>query len=256
MDLRRCFKYNGYMEIRSADNQNVRKWEKLRQKKYRDEYGLFIVQERHLISEALDKGVLEHLLVREGCDNPFNKEAITVSDKVMKKLSSNVSLNDYIGICRIVDNELPEGNSFILLENVQDPGNVGTIIRTAYSFGYDAVILNEGCASLYNEKTIQSSQGALFHIPVLTMNIDEAIEKLHEMGVRIYATTLSSSHYISETVKPEKYGLLFGNEGKGLKKETVEQCDENIKIEMENFESLNVAVACGICAYYFKNSLK
>ena len=248
--------YNEYMEIKSADNQNVKKWEKLRQKKYRDEYGLFIVQEKHLISEAISKGVLEHLLVREGCSNPFNKEAITVSDKVMKKLSSNVSLNDYIAICRIEKNELPQANSYILLENVQDPGNVGTIIRTAYSFGYDCVILSEECASLYNEKTIQASQGALFHIPVVTMNISEAIGKLHEMGVKIFATTLSSSHFISKTEPCEKYGLLFGNEGQGLKEETVKLCDENIKIEMANFESLNVAVACGICAYYFKNNLK
>ena len=244
------------MEIRSVDNQNVVKWEKLRMKKYRDEYGLFIVQQRHMIEEAISRGLLETLLILEGTDNPFDHEAIIVSEKVMKKLSGNVSLNDCLGICRIVEPELPVGTSYIILENVQDPGNVGTIIRTACSFGYDAVILTGNCASLYNEKTIQSTQGALFHIPVLTMDFREAAERLKAMGVRLFATTLSSASYLTDVSKCDRYALVFGNEGQGMSDEAVSLCDENIKIEMSGFESLNVAVACGICAHYFKNSLK
>ena len=225
-------------------------------KKYRDEYGLFIVQQKHMIEEAIASGVLETLLVLEGSDNPFDHEAITVSEKVMKKLSGNVSLNDCLGICRIEEPELPEGNSFIILENVQDPGNVGTIIRTAYSLGYDAVILSPDCASLYNEKTIQSTQGALFHIPVITARTDDTIMELKKKGIRVFATTLSSARYLGEVEKCDRYALLFGNAGQGLTEKTIGLCDENIKIEMANFESLNVAIACGICAYYFKNSLK
>ena len=244
------------MVINSTDNQNVRKWEKLKMKKYRDEYGLFIVQQKHMIEEAIASGTLETLLILEGRDNPFDHEAVTVSEKVMKKLSGNVSLNDCLGICRIMEPELPEGSSYIILENVQDPGNVGTIIRTAYSLGYDAVILSPDCASLYNEKTIQSTQGALFHIPVLTRNTGETINELKKQGIRVFATTLSSAHYLRETERCERFALVFGNEGQGLSEETVSLCDENIKIEMANFESLNVAIACGICAYYFKNSLK
>ena len=97
-----------------------------------------MVEEKHLIQEAIAADMLDTLIVREGCKNPFDREAVYVSEAVMKKLSNNVSLNECIGICRIPHNSRITGASFIILEQLQDPGNVGTIIRTACSFGYDA----------------------------------------------------------------------------------------------------------------------
>ena len=241
------------MVINSTENSRIVKYAKLKQKKYRDLYQLFIVEEKHLIEEAEKAGLLDTLIIREGCENISDREALWVSEDVMKKLSNNVSLNECIGICRIPAEKKLEGSSFIILENVQDPGNVGTIIRTAYSLGYDGVLLSEGCASPYGPKTIQSSQGALFHIPVLSGEIGELISQVRNLGCRVYATTLDSSHPMQETLKTGKYALLLGNEGQGLTEKAVSLSDESIRIEMENFESLNVAIAMGICAYWFKH---
>ena len=241
------------MLLSSVNNPQVKKWEKLKHKKYRDEYGLFVVQEAHLIEEALKKNCVDTLLVREGCENIFGIDAVEVSDSVMKKLSTNVSLNNYLAICRKLHWSKSESDSVIILDNVQDPGNVGTIIRTAYSFGYDAVYLTGGCADEYNEKTIQSSQGAMFHIPVIREDYTEVVNGLKNEGVHIVATALDSSHFLKESQKHGKYALVFGNEGQGLSQEALKLADERVKIEMANFESLNVASAMAVASYYYKH---
>ncbi len=240
------------MLITSADNPKVKLWEKLKQKKYRDEARLFLVEEKHLIEEALKANKVETLIIRDSLTNPFEMDAIKVSDNVMKKISNNTSLNDYIAVCNFLDVQEIKGNSFIVLENVQDPGNVGTIIRTAYSFGYDAVYLNESCASIYNHKTIQATQGALFHIPLIIKDTGESIEYLRSNSVRIIGTSLNTNNYLSKSNKYEKFALVYGNEGQGLTSETQMQCDEVVKIEMKNFDSLNVAIAMAISSYYYK----
>ena len=111
------------MIINSLDNARVKLWTKLHQKKYRDQHGLFIVEEKHLIEEAINAGMLDTLIVRENAENPFDREAVIVSEGVMRKLSENVSLNDCIGICRINTVKEIKGSSFIILENVisKDP---------------------------------------------------------------------------------------------------------------------------------------
>ena len=240
------------MKIESPENTKVKMWEKLKQKKYRDEYGLFIVQGAHMVEEAMKGGFIDTLLVRDGVENRFPSDCVYVSDKVMKKLSENTSLNDYLAICNIPENKNITGKRFIVLENVQDPGNVGTIIRTAYSFGYDAVFLNEGCASLYNSKTIQSSQGSIFHMPVITMPVQDIFDYLNRKGIRKYVTFLHTDTYLSKVNPCEKYALVFGNEGKGVSQYVLDNSDETFKIEMDRFESLNVASAMSICAYYFR----
>ncbi len=239
--------------INSLENNKVKLWNKLKQKKYRDQYGLFVIEEKHLINEAKDAGIIDTLIIRENCENCFDMPAVYVNDAVMKKISNNVSLNDYVAICHTLPKKEIKGSSFIILENVQDPGNVGTIIRTAYSLGYDAVLLTKDCASVYGYKTIQSTQGAMFHIPVITDSLENIIAAVKEQGCKVYATTLDSSHFLSETVKTDKYAIMMGNEGQGLSEKAVSLADENIKIEMANFESLNVAIAMGICAYYMKH---
>ncbi len=243
------------MVITSVNNAKVMHWSKLRKSKYRQLAGLFLVEEKHLIQEAISANRLQTLIVREGVENEFLvDEVYVVSDNVMKKLSENTSLNDYIGVCTITTDKTVSGSSFIILENVQDPGNVGTIIRTAYSFGYDGVLLTDDCASLYNGKTIQATQGALFHIPVYTMSLDEIIQEMKNNDVYVYATDLHTDTYLKEVKVVDKYALMFGNEGNGLSEKAISLADERVKIEMENFESLNVAIACGICAYQFKTS--
>ena len=245
------------MRIDSADNAKVKQWEKLKMNKYRNESGLFLVEGYHMVQEAVKADCLDTLLVKDGIDNPFDQEAVIVSEKVMKKLSENTSGNDFVAVCHKKEWGEIKGTRFIVLENVQDPGNVGTIIRTACSFGYDAVFVNNGCSSIFNSKTIQASQGAIFHVPVIMQSTSESYHWLKENGVRIYATALhADSINLSEVKVSDKYALVFGNEGQGLTAESIETADEVVKIEMENFESLNVSIAAGICSYYFRYGQK
>ena len=239
------------MEINSVHNEKIKNWEKLKMKKYRDETGLFIVQQYHMINEAQNKGLIDTLILRNGVKNDFGIEAVTVSDVVMKKLSNNVSLNDVIAVCRKPEFETVKYNRVIVLERIQDPGNLGTIIRTAHGFGYDAVILSEDCCDEYNEKCLQGCQGALFYIPVIRTDLLKELKRLKSDGVRIYATRVDTDNYLQNVKKAERYALVFGNEGKGLSREITLMADESFKIEMAGFEALNVAVAMAVSSYQF-----
>lgn len=238
--------------ITSLDNNNVKMWCSLKQKKYRDKYGLFLIEEKHLIEEAAQVNLVVTLIARAG-KKPFIRLNPTyVSDQVMSKIQSNKSLNDYIAVCRIPPVKIDFGNRFVIMENVQDPGNVGTIIRTALALGYDGVFVTENCADIYNEKTVQASQGAIMRMPVERLNIKQIAQFVHKSGCKIIATLPKAEKVLSQTNKIEKYAILLGNEGKGLTNEAIKLADEQVRIEMENFESLNVASAAAICLYYYR----
>ncbi len=238
--------------IRSLENSKIKNWSKLKQKKYRDKYKLFIVQERHLIEEAIKAGCIDTLIVKEKVENIFEMDCVYVSDAVMRKLSVNVSLNDYIAVCRMLDYKVNDYKKAIILEKVQDPGNVGTIIRTAYSFGYDVVFLTVDSCDLYNEKTIQASQGAFFHLPVIRDSFDNILSNVRKKGCRVIVADLDNSNYLSKSKKTDRLAIMLGNEGQGLSEKALLAADERVKIEMENFESLNVAIAAAIVMYYYK----
>ena len=238
--------------IRSLENSRIKLFNSLKMKKYRDRHQLFLVQENHLIKEALKSGCLDTLILREDVDNPFDHEAIRVSSEVMRKLSDNESLNDAIAVCRMREGKLTDPHRLIVLEDVQDPGNVGTIIRTARCFGYDGVLLSSRCADLYNAKTISACQGALFELPVIRKDIREILEYLRANGIRSYGTSLKESRFLAQIVPAERFALIFGNEGQGMSEETLKRCDECFKIEMDNFDSLNVAIAMAVASYQMR----
>ncbi len=240
--------------INSVSNTKVKAWARLKQRKGRSDSGLFIIQQPHLITEAIKAEAVDTLLIRQGCDNPFKLTPQFVSDSVMRKLSTNVSLNDYLAICRQPEYDKINFQRVIVLENVQDPGNVGTIIRTAVGFGYDAVFLDEGCADVYNEKTIAASQGALFGIPLIRQDMEKTMAALRANRTVVIATTPHQADPLLQSQIPDQYALVFGNEGTGLSDKLLADADQRIKIEMDNFESLNVAVAAAITAYYFRYS--
>jgi len=144
------------------------------------------------------------------------------------------------------------GPRLVALDGVQDPGNLGTIIRTAVSFGFDEVILSPDCADLYNEKTVRATQGALFHIPCARGDLGEAIAGLKQQGFAVHATALDSSVPLQQLEETEKMAFVFGNEGQGVTEKIQKESDSRVRIEMEGFESLNVAVAAGIVMYRFR----
>lgn len=237
--------------ITSAQNARIKKWTGYHSKKERDKDGKFLIEGEHLIEEALKEGIVETIVTDK--ENIFACEnAVQVTDSIMKKLSSNVSDVHYIAVCRKRDSKPERNNRILILDGVQDPGNLGTLIRTAVSFSFDAVYVSRDTCDLYNEKAIRSTQGALFHIPVIRTDIKELIMELQNQGVKCVATSLEKSKTMKEIETSEKMAFVFGNEGQGVEKAIQAMCDERLRIEMNGFESLNVAVAGGIVMYAYR----
>ncbi len=237
--------------IESVNNKKIKEYAKLHLKKERDKHGLFIIEGEHMVQEALKANVLKELFLLDGMENSFNFPCNYASQSVLNKLSNQTSSAKIIGICKKLENKINKENRIILLDTVQDPGNVGTIIRSAYSFGYDCIYLSKGCADIYNPKTIQASQGAIFHIPCIQVDL---LEKINNLNIETYATALSKNHINLQDVHPKKeYAIILGNEGEGIHQNLIDASDYTVKIEMDAFESLNVAIAASICMYTFKH---
>ncbi|MGN1388229.1 MAG: TrmH family RNA methyltransferase [Bulleidia sp.] len=239
-------------KIESLQNAKVREWTALHEKKERDRTGRFLAEGEHLIEEAVSAGIAE-LVISDLEDIPFHGiRQVLVAPKVMKKLSANVSGAHLIAVCRKPSSEIASLHRLLLLDGIQDPGNLGTLIRTAVSFSFDGVCCSEDTCDFYNEKTIRSTQGALFHIPLIRTDLKELISRLREQGVKVIATALDASIPFASLEESEKMAFVLGNEGQGVTAEIQKAADERIRIEMNGFESLNVAVAGGIVMYRFR----
>ena len=150
--------------------------------------------------------------------------------------------------------EKPFSDVIVYLDELQDPGNVGTILRTCLAFGYQDVFLSKGCASAYSSKTLSSSQGAIFKHNIKEGNLspEEDILSLKEKGYKILATDLKSSDPLKELNIEKPYALILGNEGKGVNPKILSLADKKVRIEMDGIDSLNVGVAAGILLYELK----
>lgn len=239
------------MKIESIQNARIKKWASLKNKKYRDQTGKFLVEGEHLIQEALSAGIVETIIYDE--DMPFSfHETIQVTRDIMNKLSSNVSDVHLIAVCNQMKMIRKEMQRILILDGIQDPGNFGTLIRTAVSFSFDGIFCSKQCCDLYNEKTIRSTQGAMFHIHIERVDVIELIEILKEQGFLVVSTALQDSVALQMVPVREKMAFVLGNEGQGVSDEVRNRSDYRARIEMDGFESLNVAVAGGIVMYTFK----
>lgn len=204
---------------------------------------------KDLVEEAMKENLLEALIVVDGTSCPkMDVPIYGLKQGLYRELSSYQSLPEMMGVCKKLNYSLDcLGDKVIYLDRIQDPGNAGTMIRTALSFSYSSLVLSKDSVSLYNSKVIQSTKGALFHLPVLR----EDLLTLKEKGYNIYLTTLDGvdEREIDHLTKP--FVLVFGNEGQGVSKENL-SLGKKLKIEMNGIDSLNVAVAAGIFMYRFK----
>lgn len=235
--------------ITSTENKKIKELAKLLQKKYRDIENKFIVEGEHLVKEALKSGYLVEIIRCEEYDKiNFSKETI-VSYDVIKKLSTTKTPQKIIGICTKKMTQL-KGNKILLLDSIQDPGNLGTILRSACAFSIDTVILGEGTVDLYNEKVIRASEGMLFHLNICQGNLAGIINDLKTKNYHIYGTNVQNGHDVAKLNLPSKFAIIVGNEGAGVCQKLLNMCDENLYIPMQdNCESLNVAVATSIILY-------
>lgn len=235
--------------IDSVNNKKVIAWSKLSQKKYRDEFGLFLVEGDHLINEGLKNNAITEII----SINPevYNKniKQYLVSKQIMNKISNQVTGTNVIGVCAKLK-EQPLTDKILILDNISDPGNLGTIIRSAIAFGFYTILLGEDCVDLYNDKVIRATEGLIFKINIIRCNLTLKIKFLKSNNYYILGTSLASD---PKSIKiNNKLAIVIGNEGSGVKKEILDLCDSNIKLNMNNeVESLNAGVAASILMYLY-----
>jgi len=232
--------------IKSLENDKVKYWNKLKLKKFRDNENLFLIEGDHLVGEALKKELLKEVIIVEGHDYNYNLSKHFVNKEVMAKISNMPSIPRIIGVCKKIE-EQPYGNKILLIDSLQDPGNLGTIIRSAVAFDIDTIVLGDKTVDLYNEKTIRASEGMIFHVNVIKRELDTFIDELHIKKYTVYGTSVSNGITLNKIKKEEKYAFIVGNEGSGVSETISKKCDCDLYITMnKKCESLNVAVATGI----------
>lgn len=234
------------MEINSLSNAKVVFWTKLKQKKYRNEY--FIVEGENLVREALKSQYIKEIITTT---NEIFSEKVShykVTPEIMKKITALDTVPKIIGVCRKLQASSIKGN-ILILDNIQDPGNLGTLIRSAFAFNFTTIVLGTGCVDLYNPKVIRASEGMIFKINFINKDTKEAIIYLKDKGYTIIGTDVRTGVNI-KGINATNKALILGNEGNGLNKDILEMCDYTTKIEInKECESLNVGVAGSILMY-------
>lgn len=245
------------MELTSTSNKTVVYAASLKEKKHRDKEGKYLIEGEHLVEMAGDS--IECIFTTDYSYEHDTKLVYHVNEAIIRKLSFVQAPQGIIAIVKKKVNEIDYSlNRYLLCDGVADPGNMGTIIRTALAFNVDMVILANGSVDVYNDKVIRGSQGAILKMPVVYANMDECVKKLQENNVKVYASTLSKRSIDLKDVKEvDRFALVVGNEGCGVSQSVQDASDFNIKIShSECIDSLNVGVATSIMLYYFNSVSK
>ena len=241
------------MIITSLNNPTIKEISKLKNKKYRDLTNTYLVEGDHLVEEAYKNNILIKIILLEDTICNYDIEKIYVTKEVMKKLTELDTPNKIIGIVK-KNTPLPIGNKILILDNIQDPGNLGTIIRSSVAFDIDTIVLSPNTVDIYNPKVIRSTQGMIFYTNIITLELKEFINEIKTKNYTIFGTNVRNGKNIKEITLPEKFALVLGNEGQGVSKEIESLCDDNIYIKMSSkCESLNVSVATSILLYEVYN---
>ena len=229
-------------KIESRQNQRIKDLAKLSNPKFSKEQKLFKIEGFHALEMAKNSGALLSVFTTKEIKDLAVPQYL-VSKDIMESISSAKSPQGVISVCTYIEGKPIKSNKVLLLDNVSDPGNLGTLLRTALAFGYNDVILKEGC-SQYNEKVLQSTQGAIFNLNIANY---EGAKQLK--GYEVLATEIKGSVDLSTLGKINKHVLVLGNEAHGVSKELLELANKRVRIEIKNIESLNVAVAGAIAMY-------
>ena len=209
-----------------------------------------------MVLEACKNNCLEQLILEEDTVFPIEQKPLYVTSEIISKISSLETPPKVLGICKIKEEE-NIGNRILLLDEIQDPGNLGTIIRSSKAFNIDTVVLGKGCVDLYNSKTLRACQGMNFHLNIIEKDLLDFIPTLKEKGIPVYATNVTHGMDIKTLKEKDKelFALELGNEGKGVNNKILDMADKYIYIKMnKNVESLNVAVAGSILLYELDNN--
>lgn len=221
---------------------------------YRRQQGEFLCDSPKLLEEALLRGGNLHTVV---CTEsavlppiPAGVRMIQVPGDVMKSISPAQTPQGVLAICGMMNRTLPEkleGKRYVVLDGVQDPGNVGTILRTADAFSADGLLLVNACADLYNPKTIRATMGAVFRCPVWSCDVPALQNLLKVSGLPLYGAALRADTVDARTMDYSRCAIAIGSEGRGLSQEVLDRCDQTVLIPMQSHcESLNAAIAATV----------
>lgn len=253
------------MVITSKDNDTIKFLKKLKDKKYRDQENAYIIEGAKLIKEAIQENIkIKMIILCDGCsaENAIDSdlkyeiakyECICVSEKIFLGLTNVVNPQ---GILAVVEknnntNEIDYNDDlFLILDDLQDPGNMGTILRTADSINLKQIIVSKGSADVYNPKVVRSTMGAIFRIKVIESDdLAKTIKEMKKHKIKVVATSLQTDKSIYD-ISYEKTAIVIGNEANGVSEKVFETVDEKIKIPMAGkTESLNASVATAIVLY-------
>ncbi|ATZ21473.1 TrmH family RNA methyltransferase [Mesoplasma tabanidae] len=248
-------------KITSTSNNKIKYIVRLREeKKFQAEEQLFFIEGLHMVKEAIKRNIIITIFLEERMLNKVENiakfECILISDNVSNKISSTKTSQGIFATCKLEEQEINCDKNILLLDQIQDPGNMGTLIRSAASFDFQTVIASNNSVSFYNPKVLRSTQGNLFSISLVNNDLLKVISELKEKGYLIIGTVLNEESKSLKQVKfieKQKYGIIIGNEAKGISLELHDLIDINLNIEMSNeVESLNAAIAGSIIMYNIK----
>ncbi|WP_416354119.1 TrmH family RNA methyltransferase [Agrilactobacillus fermenti] len=247
--------------IRSTQNDQIKQIHKLKQTKYQKKFGAYLLEGPHEVQEAIQAHApIKHLLITEGIQLSFATEAteidmIQIEPSVSAYLSDTKATQGIFAVIKIAEQTLPTdlAGGWILLDALQDPGNLGTIIRTADALGLKGVILGEGTVSVYNPKVLRALQGSQFHLQIVTQSLLTVLTALKQQQIPVFGTALTPNAVgIGQIPATSNFAVVIGNEGNGVSDAILAQTTQNIVIPIRGkAESLNAAVAAAIIMYHF-----
>ena len=238
------------MLITSRDNNRIKHVRKLLNRKNSLEEGLFVIEGENLVEEAIKNKLLVELYLLDGEENNYNFDSNYLTLDVMKSMSSLTSTPRVIGVSKYI-NKSELGKRIVLLDDIQDPGNAGTIIRNAVAFNVDTVVFSPKSVNPYNEKVLRSTGGMIYNINIIISPLEDIIKEIKEKNIKVYGTSLKGSESLKNIKSESEFAIILGNEGNGVSDKVLSLSDKIIKIEMERAcESLNVGVSSGIILYH------
>ena len=249
--------------IESKENNFFKSIKKLKERRFRQKEGKFILEGFRLIEEAAKANMeIEYIILSQGNEEKLHNSSLkeVINEDKIYVFSSSLflqisSIEHPLGVIAVVKNKKMtidlDGGFFLVCDKVQDPGNLGTIIRTGHAAGVDGIILTKGTVDIYNDKTIRSTMGSIFYVPIFYDDEDfSIIKKLKDNGVALVTTSLEESKNFFEENLKGKIMLAVGNEGNGISNELFELASKKVKIPMPGgAESLNVAIATSIILF-------
>lgn len=246
-----------YMEqITSAQNSKIKNANKLKKKRDRDKTGQALIEGIHLIEEAYQSGiVIKQLFVIEPnrtdeALKDYAEETFEINMKVAESLSGTITPQGFFAVIEKPKYDVTQAKQVLLIDRIQDPGNLGTLIRTSDAAGIDLIVMEKGTADPYQDKVLRASQGSVFHIPVINADLKTFIA---DFNGPVYGTALENAQPYKEVASQDIFALLLGNEGEGVNKALLNETSQNLTIPIYGkAESLNVAIAGSILLYHLK----